>query len=109
MTSTRKTYPDRRGLKPEQRRQIINLWSINIKTGQIAKEVQTSPLRVNEVLNAYIRKLKRMERQNQVRNDIEPTDYSQHDEYSRHFAGAEYEDNRPPHERGKDWPIKGYL
>lgn len=108
MTSTRK-YPDRRGLMPEQRRQIINLWSINMKTGEIAKEVKTSPLRVNEVLNAHIRKLKRMERQTQVRNDIEATDYSQHDEYSRHFAGAEYEDNRPPHERGKDWPIKGYL
>lgn len=108
MTSTRK-YPDRRGLMPEQRRQIINLWSINMKTGEIAKEVKTSPLRVNEVLNAHIRKLKRMERQTQVRNDIQPTDYSQHDEYSRHFAGAEYEDNRPPQMRGKDWPIKGYL
>lgn len=90
---------------PEQKRQIINLWSLKWKTGDIAREVHVSPLTVNEVLNAYFRQQKRLEKQNAIRNDIDAVDYSGHDEYSRHFAGAEYEDTRPPDERGLDWPL----
>ena len=41
--------------------------------------------------------------------DIQAVDYSNHDEYNRHFAGAEFEDTRPPEERGLDWPPKGIL
>ena len=71
--------------------------------------MKVSQLTVNEVLNAYMRQLKRIEKQQQVRPDIEAVNYDNHDELNRHYAGCEFEDNRPPHLRGLDWPIKGYL
>lgn len=42
-------------------------------------------------------------------SDIQAVDYSDHDEANRHYAGCEFEDSRPPHLRGLDWPIKGYI
>ena len=94
---------------PEQRRHIISLWTLQTKTKDISFQVKVSQLTVNEVLNAYMRQLKRIEKQQQVRADIEAVDYTNHDEANRHYAGCEYEDTRPPHLRGLDWPIKGYL
>jgi hypothetical protein len=94
---------------PEQRRHIISLWTIQTKTRDISFQVKVPQVTVNEVLNAYLRQLKRMEKQTSVRNDIIATSYDNHDELNRHYAGCEYEDNRPPHLRGLDWPIKGYL
>lgn len=93
-----------RHFTPEQQRQIINLWSMKKTTREIAEAVKTSQITVNEVLNVYIGKLKRIERQTAVRPDIEAVDYSRHDELNRHYAGCEFEDTRPPHERGLDWP-----
>ena len=89
---------------PEQQRQIINLWSMKWSTSDIAKEVRLGTITVNMVLNAYIKKLKRIEKQKEVRPDIEEVDYSRHDKLNRHYAGCEFEDSRPPHERGLDWP-----
>lgn len=39
--------------------------------------------------------------------DLNPSPfYAHHSEYSRHWAGAEKEDDRAKHKRGKDWPPK---
>jgi hypothetical protein len=91
---------------PEKQRQIINLWTMKWSTSDIAKEVHLGTITVNQVLNAYIKKLKRIEKQKEVRPDIEAVDYSRHDELNRHYAGCEFEDSRPPHERGLDWPLR---
>lgn len=103
MTAKAKNYT------PEQRRHIISLWTLQTKTKDISFQVKVSQLTVNEVLNAYMRQVKRIEKQQQVRADIKAVDYTHHDEANRHYAGCEHEDTRPPHLRGLDWPIKGYI
>ena len=96
----------KRHFTPEQQRQIINLWSLKKKTSEISFIVKLPQLTVNEVLNAYFRQLKRIEKQKEVRPDIEAVDYSRHDELNQHYAGCEFEDSRPPHLRGLDWPFR---
>jgi hypothetical protein len=96
----------KRHFTPEQQRQIINLWSLKKKTAEISFAVKLPQITVNEVLNAYISKLKRIERQTAVRPDIEAVDYSNHDEIAQKYAGVEFEDTRPPHLRGLDWPFR---
>lgn len=42
-------------------------------------------------------------------NELNPSPfYDNHDEYSRHWAGVEKEDNRKKQDRGKAWPPKGW-
>lgn len=41
-------------------------------------------------------------------NQPNRTNYENHDELSRHYAGAEFEDTRKLSDRGKDWPPRGW-
>lgn len=88
----------------EQQRHIIALWGDGKTRREIEQTVRLSQITIAEVLRVHFSKLKRIEKQTAFRPDISPVDYSGHDEVNRHYAGCEFEDTRPLHERGKAWP-----
>lgn len=94
---------------PLQRREVIAAWLSSTPTDAIARIVGVSQLTVNDVVAAYKLQLRHSEPRYTMRTDIKPVDYSSHDKANRHYAGCEFEDTRPPHLRGLDWPIKVYL
>ena len=100
-----KIHPDGRRMTPSQKREIVAMFLERTSIIEIAKITGRAPATISDTLTDYMDNRPKMVNQAAFRADITPVDYSQHDELSRHYAGAEYEDTRPPEERGLDWPL----
>lgn len=74
---------------------IADKLGISISTVSNQTEAAIESGEINSLLNLRV-----------MHPDIEPTDYTGHSELNKHYAGAEYEDDRHPELRGRDWPFK---
>lgn len=91
---------------------VLRLFHQGKASGEIAEETGYEKEWIQRVINKYgliekytppnvVTELPRFE------PDQNPDPfYDNHDEYSRHWAGAEKEDNRTEEQQGRDWPIQ---
>jgi transposase-like protein len=100
-----KIHPDGRRMTPSQKREIVAMFLERTSIIEIAKITGRAPATISDTITEYLEDRPKLIVHEAFRADITPVDYSQHDELSRHYAGAEYEDTRPPDERGLDWPL----
>ena len=94
---------------PHRKKMEIVILYYRAKTiAEIARVYRLKDATVERIIDQHLRGKKKPsdKEQWQPRKDIKAVDYSNHDELSRHYEGAEYEDNRAPKLRGKDWPIR---
>lgn len=105
MKGRHKIHPDGRRMTPVQKREIVAMFLDRVSITNIAKRTKRAQVTISDTITAYLQGRPKLVTNNACRPDIQPVDYSFHDEYSRHYAGAEYEDTRPPKLRGFDWPL----
>lgn len=98
-------HPDGRRMTPSQKREIVAMFLERTSIIEIAKITGRAQATISDTITQYLEDRPRLVVHHAFRPDITLVDYSQHDEYSRHNAGAEYEDTRQPQDRGLDWPL----
>ena len=105
MKRPHRIHPDGRRMTPVQKREIVAMFLDRVPIIEIAKRTKRAQVTISDTITAYLQGRPKMVVYDACRPDIKPVDYSAHDELSRHYAGAEYEDTRPPELRGLDWPL----
>jgi hypothetical protein len=93
-------------LSEQKRVEIVLLWNGSNTKREIARMMKVAYATVLDVIGEH--ELAKRKKQEQKRKpNTRAFSYDNHDELSRHYAGAEFEDDRPYKLRGKDWPIRG--
>lgn len=105
MSWKQQKYPEGRFMTPVVRRLIVSMFLDQIPMSEISRRTGRAHVTVSDTISAYLKtRPKTPVVIESARPDIEAVDYSAHDELSRHYAGVEFEDTRPPELRGLDWP-----